>query len=252
MCGEHFIISARGLGKTGSSPHVRGAQFRGEFVDHLVGIIPACAGSTLARNAMRPIRRDHPRMCGEHADRAGVGAVGAGSSPHVRGAHVRRLRVPLVSGIIPACAGSTNSSMVFPVDKRDHPRMCGEHGRVVTVNGNVKGSSPHVRGAPAAVVVCHLVRGIIPACAGSTRRSWSSTACSGDHPRMCGEHVEHGVTPVLQEGSSPHVRGARFVPFSFRGGGGIIPACAGSTRAARDIKTLGRDHPRMCGEHHIW
>ena len=46
MCGEHFIISARGLGKTGSSPHVRGAQFRGEFVDHLVGIIPACAGST--------------------------------------------------------------------------------------------------------------------------------------------------------------------------------------------------------------
>ena len=107
MCGEHFIISARGLGKTGSSPHVRGAQFRGEFVDHLVGIIPACAGSTLARNAMRPIRRDHPRMCGEHADRAGVGAVGAGSSPHVRGARNANAAESPSSGIIPACAGST-------------------------------------------------------------------------------------------------------------------------------------------------
>ena len=175
-----------------------------------------------------------------------------GSSPHVRGAlkqDVARLRT---AGIIPACAGSTRSTTARSPGIRDHPRMCGEHQFVDGFPGGQKGSSPHVRGAPAAVVVCHLVRGIIPACAGSTRRSWSSTACSGDHPRMCGEHVEHGVTPVLQEGSSPHVRGARFVPFSFRGGGGIIPACAGSTRAARDIKTLGRDHPRMCGEHHIW
>ena len=86
MCGEHFIISARGLGKTGSSPHVRGAQFRGEFVDHLVGIIPACAGSTLARNAMRPIRRDHPRMCGEHEMPMRQNLLHRGSSPHVRGA----------------------------------------------------------------------------------------------------------------------------------------------------------------------
>ena len=74
-------------------------------------------------------------------------------------------------------------------------------------------------------------------------------SCKRDHPRMCGEHSSARMAPSAAGGSSPHVRGARFVPFSFRGGGGIIPACAGSTRAARDIKTLGRDHPRMCGEH---
>ncbi len=106
MCGEHFIISARGLGKTGSSPHVRGAQFRGEFVDHLVGIIPACAGSTLARNAMRPIRRDHPRMCGEHKSPRMVRVAKAGSSPHVRGALVPVRADDDVRGIIPACAGA--------------------------------------------------------------------------------------------------------------------------------------------------
>ena len=175
-----------------------------------------------------------------------------GSSPHVRGAlkqDVARLRT---AGIIPACAGSTRSTTARSPGIRDHPRMCGEHQFVDGFPGGQKGSSPHVRGARTRRHGQRQRQGIIPACAGSTRRSWSSTACSGDHPRMCGEHVEHGVTPVLQEGSSPHVRGARFVPFSFRGGGGIIPACAGSTRAARDIKTLGRDHPRMCGEHHIW
>ena len=86
MCGEHFIISARGLGKTGSSPHVRGAQFRGEFVDHLVGIIPACAGSTTGVAASAKVTRDHPRMCGEHNGWKDKAALYLGSSPHVRGA----------------------------------------------------------------------------------------------------------------------------------------------------------------------
>ena len=172
-----------------------------------------------------------------------------GSSPHVRGAlkqDVARLRT---AGIIPACAGSTRSTMVFPVDKRDHPRMCGEHGRVVTVNGNVKGSSPHVRGAPAAVVVCHLVRGIIPACAGSTFLSKLSAVGLRDHPRMCGEHVKRLARGLRKRGSSPHVRGApfrhglRLVPF------GIIPACAGSTGLLCVRLRPILDHPRMCGEH---
>ena len=190
-------------------------------------------------------------MCGEHTFDDCAFPWYQGSSPHVRGALAMSSKACLVFGIIPACAGSTNSSMVFPVDKRDHPRMCGEHGRVVTVNGNVKGSSPHVRGAPAAVVVCHLVRGIIPACAGSTRRSWSSTACSGDHPRMCGEHSSARMAPSAAGGSSPHVRGARAPRAISKRWVGIIPACAGSTRAMRSVPRFSRDHPRMCGEHFL-
>ena len=233
------------------------------------GIIPACAGSTARFSTVNGLTGDHPRMCGEHVSRMSPGCGLPGSSPHVRGAHVRRLRVPLVSGIIPACAGSTNSSMVFPVDKRDHPRMCGEHGRVVTVNGNVKGASPHVRGAPAAVVVCHLVRGIIPACAGSTCRRRTGLrsrgiipACAGstirwstpppvarDHPRMCGEHYFCAWSKLGQEGSSPHVRGARIESPTGHIRSGIIPACAGSTSVPVVGQWLGGDHPRMCGEH---
>ena len=90
-------------------------------------------------------------MCGEH----GLLALGLdsnlGSSPHVRGALTGPLAVGAALGIIPACAGSTQL-LAFGIEYMwDHPRMCGEHGRV-----------PHdSRGWG----------GIIPACAGSTRRT---------------------------------------------------------------------------------
>ena len=129
----------------------------------------------------------------------------------MRGEHGRPRDVPAASGgIIPACAGST--------------------ALVVTVPLTLTGSSPHARGA---------------------RRGANTTlVLSGDHPRMRGEHVARDL-----------VHGAE---------GRIIPACAGSTshesmrfssimgssphaRGARTSprasRRLGRDHPRMRGEH---
>ena len=52
-------------------------------------------------------------------------------------------------------------------------------------------------------------------------------------------------------GSSPHVRGAPGHDAIGGHGGGIIPACAGSTSA--EIAAWGNDwdHPRMCGEHSL-
>ena len=66
---------------------------------------------------------------------------------------------------------------------------------------------------------------------------------------MCGEH--DGVQAILttDKGSSPHVRGARWLAPLRRISAGIIPACAGSTRWSHVIPSVVRDHPRMCGEH---
>ena len=182
----------------GSSPHARGAlathllsgaqgrdhpRMRGEHVrlydavaDSL-GIIPACAGSTVfqlpnihtmvgssphargaptARPTTAPTWRDHPRMRGEHRPRGFHGVQRA--------------------GIIPACAGSTMGSAGKGAGRSgssphargarggaesggpravDHPRMRGEHVPVL----------PDAR----------LARGIIPACAGSTTSTTSPT-----------------------------------------------------------------------------
>ena len=111
------------------------------------------------------------------------------------------------------------------------------------------GSSPHVRGALGLADARVVEVGIIPACAGSTRCHGGGQASFWDHPRMCGEHLDGESVPVSSKGSSPHVRGALVIVFTFRVDEGIIPACAGSTRPRRGEREDARDHPRMCGEH---
>ena len=93
------------------------------------------------------------------------------------------------SGIIPACAGSTKKPIHILLNTGDHPRMCGEHIKQLIAGFSEQGSSPHVRGALERVHACGGLRGIIPACAGSTTLSSFHTTCIGDHPRMCGEHT---------------------------------------------------------------
>ena len=167
-CGEHSTVTISPLLSAGSSPHVRGAQFRGEFVDHLVGIIPACAGSTKCQCGRISFIGDHPRMCGEHWQCPPKPAWSSGSSPHVRGAPIRRWFSRWTKGIIPACAGSTDASSRSTATSRDHPRMCGEHLDAEFMLASTSGSSPHVRGARCPHLHAIVESGIIPACAGST------------------------------------------------------------------------------------
>ena len=233
MCGEHVSPSSLRRRSPGSSPHVRGAPGKGQPRVVRVGIIPACAGSTLAHTAVQPKPWDHPRMCGEHRIRFPAHDCNSGSSPHVRGARPSRFPRRRRIGIIPACAGSTPSETTSRWRYRDHPRMCGEHKIGVACIAGRMGSSPHVRGAHAAGDAHPYRGGIIPACAGSTLRKTIQQVNMRDHPRMCGEHVLGSRKPEAHEGSSPHVRGA---PTQIHGHVvhiGIIPACAGRTPSTK-------------------
>ena len=168
-------------------------------------------------------------MCGEHRTGRPYFAIVQGSSPHVRGA-LLHLRVDARDrGIIPACAGSTHHESDGADDERDHPRMCGEHFQTKRARIRLSGSSPHVRGAPHLMAELRGQSGIIPACAGSTRKSRASLVVPRDHPRMCGEHGASCYQRLFTAGSSPHVRGARHCRDHVTYSCGIIPACAGST-----------------------
>ena len=87
-------------------------------------------------------------MRGEHINGAVNGKLCGGSSPHARGALNLLDLAVLISGIIPACAGSTDAALHLLICGEDHPRMRGEHRITTKTLAWAKGSSPHARGAP--------------------------------------------------------------------------------------------------------
>ena len=114
---------------------------------------------------------------------------GSGSSPRMRGTPMTFHGSYTEAGIIPAYAGNTTSRPCPCRARRDHPRVCGEHGKKCEQMFMEEGSSPRMRGTPSAC-----------ACA-----TWSAR----DHPRVCGEHVDCRVARAHLRGSSPRMRGTQ-------------------------------------------
>ena len=151
----------------GSSPRVRGAGSKVLHNAHIIGIIPACAGSSCAHASTFLFGWDHPRACGEQVNKEREEMTSQGSSPRMRGTAEECLAGVTVDGIIPAHAGNSRTSSCASPRCWDHPRACGEQ-------------HTHVRKHSSG-------NGIIPARAGSSSRcAWHSSCCR-DHPRACGE-----------------------------------------------------------------
>ena len=229
VCGEHNDDTTPDYGDVGSSPRMRGTLGRRVVGLCLVGIIPAYAGNTTARNASTKAKRDHPRVCGEHSRRGSAGLSFGGSSPRMRGTPFVVIAVTVWRGIIPAYAGNTLPVLPNPFSPRDHPRVCGEHGEIdVCMAGNM-GSSPRMRGTRQERVERRGRLGIIPAYAGNTRRESTAAQYPEDHPRVCGEHFHSWFGTVHGLGSSPRMRGTRNINPRRTFRMGIIPAYAGNT-----------------------
>ena len=188
-------------------------------------------------------------MRGEHEVAARLTRSSKGSSPLARGARNKGWADSGGVGIIPACAGSTCCRGCRSPATWDHPRLRGEHFDKTPCDEVVKGSSPLARGALRHDLVMQGAVGIIPACAGSTTPSRLVHKCIRDHPRLRGEHRSLFLVVMTALGSSPLARGARHDVSAVSAVPGIIPACAGSTPAARARRADSGDHPRLRGEH---
>ena len=207
VCGEHdLLVEVDGV-LAGSSPRVRGTPAMRWLALPWLWIIPACAGNTYTPFIESKDRWDHPRVCGEHGESLTSELCPKGSSPRVRGTPTRVPAENGWDGIIPACAGNTETWQKPPFRAQDHPRVCGEHSASASSTCRGTGSSPRVRGTRVRVVVARGARGIIPACAGNTRPRWRGAPRGRDHPRVCGEHVPASVEKGCFGGSSPRVRG---------------------------------------------
>ena len=209
MRGEHRRPPESRTATLGSSPHARGARGSESRPRGQIGLIPACAGSTGVVVRIPTHRPAHPRMRGEHDFERLFGARAPGSSPHARGAPLTLGISEPLSGLIPACAGSTLPYVRPSEVSWAHPRMRGEHFLHMLAHCGGRGSSPHARGAPVKVNIREHVPGLIPACAGSTPGPVPTRTPRRAHPRMRGEHSADMAYTPTRTGSSPHARGAR-------------------------------------------
>ena len=216
----------------------------------VVGIIPAYAGNTSTCRCIVTNLRDHPRVCGEHSMLKAAANASTGSSPRMRGTPGQYAVLGDGRGIIPAYAGNTGRFLPRPHHRRDHPRVCGEHSKVLLIRSNCSGSSPRMRGTPFRYGLRVDLRGIIPAYAGNTMSLKKVSLRCWDHPRVCGEHHTLGTSGSQSQGSSPRMRGTLGFPVVFPCIFGIIPAYAGNTDHGTLYRVGAKDHPRVCGEHH--
>ena len=168
-------------------------------------------------------------MCGENSALMLLWPRGAGSSPRVRG-KLPILRHQLTgSGLIPACAGKTNTRHDAVDGEGAHPRVCGENSALARKHVFEGGSSPRVRGKRGSTLSTEMTVGLIPACAGKTNTLGYLARGRKAHPRVCGENLLLRSFLLLRSGSSPRVRGKRGEGGQGLESGRLIPACAGKT-----------------------
>jgi len=172
----------------------------------------------------------------------------SGSSPRVRGTLQPGDQARLEFRFIPARAGNATSMSACAIPAAVHPRACGERSVGSVLMAQLIGSSPRVRGTPVhGLAGCGQDR-FIPARAGNANRSRRSRTPRSVHPRACGERETHRHQGIDIFGSSPRVRGTRYVPRYPSARVRFIPARAGNAWCGCSSLGVETVHPRACGE----
>ena len=195
----------------------------------MLRITPAGAGKTSDAPSNEAPVRDHPRRCGENADKMAAEEFEAGSPPQVRGKLRARCRLHDINRITPAGAGKTLKQKRQYAVNEDHPRRCGENISDPACCSSIKGSPPQVRGKPERNISGRSGFGITPAGAGKTLSLFFPPQLRQDHPRRCGENETHGLPTRVHRGSPPQVRGKLHDVESANYDERITPAGAGKT-----------------------
>ena len=194
MCGEQHLRGFFSTYMIGSPPRVRGTEAARDAPEDKPGITPACAGNSCAPASPGPSAPDHPRVCGEQTMLCLMKSKRSGSPPRVRGTADLFPHACTGFRITPACAGNSNSFCHFPLNGKDHPRVCGEQCISLCLPIAPWGSPPRVRGTVFDVNAEELQVRITPACAGNSFPFTYFPYTSKDHPRVCGEQ---SISPQL-------------------------------------------------------
>ena len=222
-----------------------------DIVGGYPGITPTCVGNTALSVRSKRDPRDHPHVCGEYTPDEGCQQVRWGSPPRVWGIPTKSTAPAGSKRITPTCVGNTDESLFGKALLEDHPHVCGEYLKLMTVPVYGSGSPPRVWG-----ILQHLFSGLVsdgitPTCVGNTIVVEVDECCQEDHPHVCGEYVDDLLEALAQQGSPPRVwgilSGVRLAPVHVR----ITPTCVGNTHRHHLAKPVLQDHPHVCGEYAV-
>ena len=213
-------------------------------------LIPARAGNTPRALPKFSLTPAHPRSRGEHSCAHDSTKKPYGSSPLARGTPHDPYFWESDQRLIPARAGNTAILAGLSLIMAAHPRSRGEH-RFNRLDGFLFfGSSPLARGTHLESRLLVMASRLIPARAGNTIRTHSSSTAHRAHPRSRGEHLPVNIEADTDLGSSPLARGTLKALCSSLAGSGLIPARAGNTALWAGFSIVAGAHPRSRGEHY--
>ena len=248
VCGENFIFVQHFCTILRTSPRMRGKLF--SIIKKPIEFrnIPAYAGKTFVPASCAPVRKEHPRVCGENVPIDFVKQHVPRTSPRMRGKRFSlRLRMSLERNI-PAYAGKTRANSIHTPLKPEHPRVCGENVPNRARTPTASGTSPRMRGKRLQCWTHRRSRRNIPAYAGKTAMASPHVSMKPEHPRVCGEN-RRGVNGLIAfSGTSPRMRGKPHRQNRIHVRGRNIPAYAGKTSTQGWVISGFSEHPRVCGE----
>ena len=138
---------------------------------NMAGITPAHAGKSFTGPTLTFVGKDHPRPCGEKANRRDAHAPRRGSPPPMRGKGACAPEWSPSARITPAHAGKRLFRTYAHMCSQDHPRPCGEKRAIFAQCTVVVGSPPPMRGKVFRLGLCVSIFRITPAHAGKSASS---------------------------------------------------------------------------------
>ena len=130
-------------------------------------------------------------------------------------------------GSPPRVRGKVKVQSTLRLERRDHPRVCGEKGRKMKQQFIGLGSPPRMRGKGDRGKPAYRQSGITPAYAGKRGAARRTRQGRRDHPRVCGEKHVFAGRYIYFVGSPPRMRGKDLLPALCGVVPGITPAYAG-------------------------
>ena len=172
-----------------------------------------------------------------------------GSPPHMRGMPARTAFFCSSIGSPPRMRGKSSLPQTETCRCGAPPRMRGTVLLcVIPVGMPPHGSPPRVRGKGGRVTFTLILSGSTPAYAGKRSVTKPRRTKRTDHPRPCGEKLSTKDFIAPPSGSPPRMREKVEDKVREYKAQRITPAYAGKSATTTWARTVGGDHPRVCGE----